>query len=614
MSGIAFVADPAASAQIIKRILTPHQHSNAHSEKPCSRTQMAGWGWKSGLQGPAPLCFKDHLWVLVDGEIYGDGKSDCGPLNTPALPIATALLHERPEDIYQLNGSFAAIAYNTRSEQLTLIADRLSSRLLFFWTDGPRIAVASRQSDLLADSRVPRTLSSSGLMETLVHQRTFANHTLYEGIKGLSGGEIVTIRNGRTTRQQIWRPTWTGDFNNPTKIVDELVDRTRAAVRRRIPADGQPGLLLSGGLDSRMVLAAADKDAKRIHCATVSAWENTETKVAQAVAEMAGAPFTMFKSVPEEFHTLLPEASRLSDGLVPAPLSLLRCFPDISQGMNTIFSGHFLDIMFRGTYQPKVYIKLISGRAALPKHRSITDASPETISHEHHVQTELRAHKNILSTKGKSLLQEAAVEGVRAALALADFEDPYDAFDIFCLHAQGRHHTNSEFIALNSWSRYCIPALDRDLFDLYLQIPSQIRVKQEVALRAMAALSPELFNLPDAGTGCPGTTGPHARIAWALGRAAMRRGLSFIRSPQKPQPWLTEGSWVNWSTWFRQESHIRRLTESLPDSPRLMELGLFDPANLRVAIASHMAGQINITKLLQQLLTIDSWLSEYPPS
>lgn len=612
MSGIAFVADAEAADASIGRMVCRDDGRVTQVEAPSRDIRIAGWGRRSGRPGPTPQCFRDHLWVVVEGEIYGEEDKDRGPVVTPAAPIADALLRDRPEDIYRLNGTFAAIAWDGRANRLHLIADRLSTRLLYFWSDGVRIAAASRLHALLGDQRVPRRLDRAGVLETLVHQRPFAHRTICEGVEGLSCGEMVTIERGRARRRQIWRPAWTGGLADRKAISRELADVTRKAVRRRIPASGgRPGLLLSGGLDSRMVLAAAGQDAPRIHCATVSAWENVETRTARSVAAAAGAPFTLLESDPARFHERLPEASRLVDGMLPAPLSLPGSYGDVSAKMDAAFSGHFLDVLFRGTYQPKAYMNLIRGRAALPKHRPIADAAPETISREHHIQTELRAHTSVLSDAGRQEWEEAAVEGLRTALALADFENRYDAFDVFCLHAQGRHHSNTDFLSLSPWAEYRVPAFDRDLFDLYLRIPAALRVGQATALRAMGLLSSRLFSLPDAGTGRRGTTGPRTRIFWALWNAAARRA-RLSRPRVGPQPWLTEGSWVNWPIWFRQEPNIRRMAESLPESQALMDTGLFDRAGLRAAINGHMSGGPKITKLLHRLLTLDAWLLQYP--
>jgi asparagine synthase (glutamine-hydrolysing) len=606
VSGIAFVADPADAASAMARIASAAANTSFAISAPGPNARMAAWASGAADAAHRPLCVGGRFWVAVDGEIFDDH----GAIAEPQAAIARLVERDDLPGLHRLNGSFAAIVYDPQHATLRLIADRLSTRPLYFWADGERIAAASRISHLLADDRVPRKVSEAGMLEVLAHQRTFAHHTIYNAIEGLSCGEVVTIAKGQVQRRQVSRPAWTGDLGDTNKIVDELAGRMQTAVRRRMPSGPvRHGLLLSGGLDSRMVLAAAE--AERLHCFTVAPWDNAETETARDVAKAAGAPFSFLRSEPAAFHELLPDATRLVDGLMPAPLSLLGAYPAIKGEIDAAFSGHFLDIMFRGTYQPKAYLKLIRSRAAMPRHRKVADGSAETVAREHHIHTELAANEDVLAPRLRGARREAQIEGLRAALKLADYENPYDAFDVFCLHAQGRHHSNSDFLALNAWVEYRTAAMDRDVFDLYLRIPPHLRVGQVCALKAMTALSPKLFAIHDSGTGRPGTTMPRARVYFALRTAALKR-LGIVRDRVPPKPFYTEGSWVNWTRWLREDSGIRARLTRLHAAPALMDLGILDGAGLRRMVDDHLEGRRFATKLLRQLLTFDSWFEQFP--
>lgn len=566
-----------------------------------------GCRYRMGGPDRGPQLFSDRYWIALDGELFDDD----GVMPRPLELLANLYAAGEFERLCDQNGSYAGIIFDRHAAELTLFADRFSTRPLYFYAGGGNIFVASRIAYLLAERRVPRRLSKAGLIQLLTHQRTFAHHTIYDGIEGLSGGEMVKVSGGRVTRRQVCRAAWTGRNNNQVQIVDDLAERVRTAVNRRFSDDRRHGLLMSGGLDSRMVLAAAGEQAKSVHCVTVCPMENTETKVARQAAGTVDAQFTLLKSAPKKFAELVPLGAELGDGVMPQAPSLVGSFPEIGSEIDVASSGHFLDVMFRGTYQPKAYIGLISGRAALPRHRPIQVGNAETLADEHHIRTEIHLLEPVLADHLRPEWRSLQVDGLAAALALADYDDPYDAFDIFCMHAQGRHHSNVDFLGLNRWADYRIPAFDRDLANLYLDVPAAVRVGQGVALKAMARLSPSLFALPDAGTGRRATLPPNARVRSAITKAALRR-LGLNKRPPFPEPYLTDGSWVDLTVWMRADPDIRQRLEALPRSDRLAGSNMFNPAGLAQLVEGHLSGKIAATKLLLVLLTLDAWLEQFP--
>jgi hypothetical protein len=296
--------------------------------------------------------------------------------------------------------------------------------------------------------------------------------------------------------------------------------------------------------------------------------------------------------------------------MYPAPLSLFLDDGTMADGKGVAFTGHSLDIMFRATYQPKRSVRLLHSSAALPIHRSIRDGKASTIAAEHHIHTERGALAAAVDGAAQAAWVEAVGEGVAGALATVDLSDPYDAFHAFCFHAQARHHSNADFIGLAPLLEYRVIAFDRQVADIYLSMPSRWRVRGTVAYAAMRLLSRRLFRMPDANTGMRGDLGPWSRVFLGVGRAALNR-LASWRSERPPNDWLTLGSWVDWSRYFRSDPKMRAALLNLRNDSTLLDTGLFSRSGLELAIDTHMAGKANYHKFLRLALGTSSWFRRH---
>jgi hypothetical protein len=606
LSAVCFVGGRADAGVVASRMLDrlPASERKIVSIGP---NMALGGNWHPGTPGGrAPRQVRPELWVAVDGEVFDD---------TGLAPDIHAIFaeiydHGDPADYAQLDGSFAAIIVDAAREIVTLAADRFATRPLYYWASGQKISAASRVLMVLADERVPRNASRQGLIELFTHQRTFGARTLYRSIWGLVNGHVVRLTKRGEDVTQPTRLRWRGDAHDPRATAEALAAAWTSAVRRRTSDSAKPMLLLSGGLDSRIVLAAGCAASTDMSCVTICPWRSPEVRVAESVARAARCGFSFLQSDPESFSDLFEQAVDWTDGMFPAPLSLFRTDKVLAGYGNVALTGHSLDIMFRATYQPKRSVRLLHSNMSLPMHRAVRDGSAATLMAEHHIHTERGALASAVETAAQPFWAEAEREGITGALTTVEFSDPYDAFHAFCFHAQGRHHSNADFVGLAPVLEYRVIAFDRKVAEIYLGMPSRWRVQGHIAYKAMRLLSRDLFRIPDANTGLRGDLGPWSRIFMGLGRAASRRLINKL--PERPPAdWLTLGSWVDWSRFFRTDPKMRTALLNLKNDSTLRDLGLFSPAGLSTAIDAHMAGQADYHKFLRLALGTSTWFKRH---
>ena len=200
-----------------------------------------------------PLTGEDGVTVAVGGEIF----DDAGPVADPGALIAAHYRDDTLERLAWLNGNFAALIVDAPRRRIVLASDRLGSYTLFVWRRNGALTVASRLDALLADDRVPRRLSLQGVTELLCYQRTVADRTQYADIRALPAAQIWTAEGDSWDERQTRRLAWRGADFDETEGAERLAHGMVAAVRRRTADAARHGLVLSGGLDARWVMAAA---------------------------------------------------------------------------------------------------------------------------------------------------------------------------------------------------------------------------------------------------------------------------------------------------------------------------------------------------------------------
>lgn len=555
----------------------------------------------------APTEGPDGVTVLIDGEIFDND----GPLARPEDLIAELYRTDRLDRIAWLNGSFSAAIVDRTKDRVVLASDRLGSRPLFVWQNGTGFGAASRLDAVLADDRVPRRLSAQGLIEVLSLQRTTGDQTQYADIRASRAAELWTLRNGNLERRQTRRLAWAQPEFDEREGAERLAAGLRAAVARRTNDPVRHGLLLSGGLDARTVLAAAAEGADKLECLTAGPWRNQEVNLADATAAAAGAPFRFFENLPARLAEHFDAATLASDGLFTAPVNLFGLLPEMAQHADVLLSGHGLDYTLRGYYLPCRMVRVAGSVTRLPRLRTISDGSAETLVRNLRVGITAASVAAILRADVAKELEERKLAAFRRALDAADIDDPYNAWDAYILSCLGRHYAWSDFVAMESVIAHRAIAFDSDVFDLYLAMPPAWRASGRMAQRAMTLLNSTLMSLPDANTGIRADRPFMAQIGMVFARALLRR-LGWSRRPALPDPTMSHGSWANFPELLRRNRAFSDRLRALPTNPALLDTGLFRREGIENIVNDHLNGQSNNVKLLLQLLTIASWLGQHP--
>jgi asparagine synthase (glutamine-hydrolysing) len=183
-----------------------------------------------------------------------------------------------------LHGMFAFALWDQRREALFLARDRLGIKPLYYTRDANRFRFASNTQALLAGGGVNTDIDPVGLHHQFtLHAVIPAPYTILQGIRKLPPGHTLRInRAGESDERSYWRfPATRPDRPlSDGQWLEAIHDSLRSAVKKRNEiADVPVGVLLSGGLDSSLLVALlAEAGVSDLHTFSVGFEDQPEEK------------------------------------------------------------------------------------------------------------------------------------------------------------------------------------------------------------------------------------------------------------------------------------------------------------------------------------------------
>ena len=270
--------------------------------------------------------------AVFNGEAYNfralreelRGHEIRGTGDTPVLPH----LYEEsgPQFVERMDGMFALALWDATRERLVLARDRLGKKPLL-WTrlaDGT-LAFASELKALLRLPGVAREVDLEAIDAYLALQYVPGDRTAVRGINKLPPGHILVAEGEGERIERYWQPAPAEPSASDAEWLERVRTTVGDAVRKRLVADVPLGALLSGGIDSSVVVALMAKaSAEPVRTFTVGFADARydERAHARVVAERYGTIHEELE-IEEDIAATLPRLAAAYD----EPLGDEAAFP-----------------------------------------------------------------------------------------------------------------------------------------------------------------------------------------------------------------------------------------------------------------------------------------------
>jgi asparagine synthase (glutamine-hydrolysing) len=202
-------------------------------------------------------CIYNHLELRA--QLEREGYKFASTSDTEVIMKAHDHWGHRCAELFA--GMFAYALYEHYSGRLFLVRDRLGIKPLYLADADGVLRFASTLPALLAGGGVDTDLDPLALHHYLTwHAAMPAPRTILKGVKKLPPATVMIVSpDGQRHSENYWRAHYTrhprfADYT-PADWSEEILDALHTAVERRMVSDVPVGVLLSGGLDSSLIVA-----------------------------------------------------------------------------------------------------------------------------------------------------------------------------------------------------------------------------------------------------------------------------------------------------------------------------------------------------------------------
>src|SRR6266853_6623537 len=216
--------------------------------------------------GQQPVHNEDKsVWIVFNGEIYNfpelraelEGRGHQFYTHSDTEVIVHLYEEMGADCVKKLRGMFALALYDDRKQKLLLARDRLGKKPLHYALSHGRLLFGSEIKALLAVAPQLKEVSSEGLLQYFYFGYIPDPRTAFTGIAKLPPGCLLEYVDGEINVRQYWDVPAYGTHKpiSEEECLEELERRLAEAVRIRLISDVPLGALLSGGVDSSLVVA-----------------------------------------------------------------------------------------------------------------------------------------------------------------------------------------------------------------------------------------------------------------------------------------------------------------------------------------------------------------------
>lgn len=554
-----------------------HDESYLRDELFCDESLCATRSHIGVIQREPQPGRKSGIMAWLDGELFNRdelaSRNGVTAETDPELILALYRAHGNFDFLADVDGFYSAAVYDSNRACVYLISDRYGLRHLYWAVQGGRLAWASEVKAMLALPDFSPRIDPDAVSELINIGYLLENRTWFRGVELLPPGSVLTcdIKSGSCETRQYWwwdsiKPV-TGAMDE-AEVVEELGHLFARAVEKRCAQAGDLGVTLSGGLDSRAVLAAIPGSGHPVHAVTFGIEKSRDVQIARRVSEVKGAVHHIVEIGGENWLEPRIGGVWTTDGQLDLMhMHGIEAFDEMKKYFRINNSGFSGDLILGGSYL-------------------VDERFPDS--------------------NRKELLAEV-MDCDPALLWNFDRYNRLGKPDFYFLQNRVRRFTYGGTKLLISSIEYRKPFMDNNLMEFAYSLPDELRYRGKIYNKMLLRSFPEYFDkIPWQKTGVP-----ISRPEWALKatRLSGRARNLLIRWANHAGLGLTSSaSFTDYPRWIRLEPS-RSFFEKTLTSPDALYPQYLDEKRVRSELGAHMNGQ-DFSKNLCRYLTVEIWLRQ----
>lgn len=375
IAGIMSFRETVASADLVSAMCDAMQHRGPDNGTIISEKNICFGHQRLSIidlsnQANQPMYNADKSILLVfNGEIYNfeylKTQLKEYPFKTKSDTEVLVAAYQKwgIEMVQHLEGMFAFALADFKNNCVYLCRDRFGKKPLYYVKNDEKFAFSSEIRPLLKTKISKGKINRQVLGEYLKFQTVHYPKTMVEDIATLKPATYIKIQNGEVEETYYWNPK----KEKATAIFKpkKLKELFHSAVEKRLVSDVPLAVLLSAGIDSNLILAAATK-IQVVNSFTIGFEEKDfdESKLAAKAAKYFGSNHHEVKLSADDLMNKLPQVlDALDHPSGDGPNTYLISEMIKKQGFTVALSGLGGDELFFGYPHYALYERLLSSKA-----------------------------------------------------------------------------------------------------------------------------------------------------------------------------------------------------------------------------------------------------------
>lgn len=380
--------------------------------------------------------------------------------------------------VKRFHGMFAFVIWERASRRVFIARDRLGIKPVYYSRDSQSLVFASSLPALLKAGGIDTSIDPVALNYYMsFHAVVPAPHTIFNGVKKLPPASTMMIEpSGETVQETYWELDYTRNEEDLKRSEDEWIDAVedalKLAVKRRLVSDVPVGVLLSGGLDSSLVvgllneLGQKDISTFSVGFEDVAEEEGNEFRYSDIIAKRYGTDHHKIHVDHGELQANLSACvEAMSEPMVSHDvIGFYLLSREVSKHVKVVQSGQGADEVFAGYHWYPPLLSVDNSQAVatyssvffdrnFEEYRSIMN--PDYISEDHALQF-------VTNHFAKPNIEEPIDRALRLDTQIMLVDDPVKRVDNMTM----------------AWGLEArVPFLDHELVELAAKIPAKFKVK-----------------------------------------------------------------------------------------------------------------------------------------
>lgn len=248
-----------------------------------------------------------------------------------------SIIRERQWPIYNVSGQFCLMQYKPE-QYLHLATDTIGMYPMYYYINGTDIVVATLPA-LFKNAGISQ-IDYTGIISKMLplEYQTWGRRTVLKNVRLIMPGEFIhyDIASGKTSCQYDTTIVQENTVKSPKLIAEEYTAIMEAEAQKTLGKYEDVYLGLSGGVDSRTLLAMLQGLKNRMHCVSYGRDNYIDVSIARRIADKLGHSFGSYDPIPY----LFPEKDMAFKYAVDTDSVYITPWLAITEGLKDKVTGH----------------------------------------------------------------------------------------------------------------------------------------------------------------------------------------------------------------------------------------------------------------------------------